>query len=157
MAKVGKSKKALIVSLVFVPIILIGLLIVHWFVYPFVSAKPNFADVEAVFNKLQIPSDWQVIEESENRGVAGRQCPIESESMCFHKAKTFKINNAASEASVSVLLVKAGCVSPSIKDARDKGDPEGSRFSSECFAGPINLSATVNMIKQEIYVSASSR
>jgi len=61
------AKVALSVFGVFVA--LLGLAYIHLAVYPFTSQKPNFADVERVFNKMQFPSDWQEISSSENRGV----------------------------------------------------------------------------------------
>lgn len=104
----GKSAK-LVLGVVGVIIGLLGLLYVHMFVYPFVASEPNFADVERVFNRMQFPSEWQEIRTSENRGLHGRACPIESESACFHKSKTFHVPQSIENPDIEMILQRTGC------------------------------------------------
>lgn len=151
-----KGKIALLIGLIVVPVIFVGLLIVNWFVYPFSSATPNFADVEAVYNKLQIPSDWKIVEESENRGIAGRQCPVESVSMCFHIAKTYDINNITQKAVIEDIVLSSGCVSTTEKDNFQEGDIRES-FTYECMSGSVRVFGTWENNLGEVSARFSTR
>ena len=130
---------------------------VNWFIYPFSSANPNYADVEAVFDSIQIPGGWIELDRSENRGIAGRQCPIESESMCFHKAKTFQVPSSIGEETTQGIIQTSGCTSPVVKDQTYSGEPIGSKYSLDCMARLVRVSVSVNNIKGEVYVRAKSR
>jgi hypothetical protein len=131
------KKSALIIGLVVVLIVIV-LNVVNWFVYPFTSAKPNFADVEAVYSKLQIPSDWTVIDESENRGIAGRQCPVESSTMCFHLAKTYNAQHIIDRITVENIVLGSGCISVDEKDESQKDDPV-EVYSYTCMSGGVKV------------------
>jgi hypothetical protein len=129
---------------------------IHWFVYPFTSAQPNFADVEAVYSKMVVPDTWVKVGEGANSGIAGRRCPIESDG-CFSKSANFSIKSAVSSQEVIDVIEQSGCASPALKDETYKGDPEGSRFSYSCFAGAIRVGISVDMKMGEIHVVAASR
>ena len=150
----AKKKIALGVGVVFV--IFMVVTYVNWFVYPFVSAKPNYADVEKVFNKLQIPPDWVEISRSENKGIAGRQCPIESDG-CFSLSKDFKIRNDLDGAGLVEFMKSAGCISPTISQRAIAADDKNIGYDSECAVGMGRLISEYNPKKKELYVSARSR
>ena len=58
------------------------------FIY-YQSQRPNFRDLEAAFNELNIPSDWQQVSESSNRGTWGLFCwQLEGEA-CPYKINTY--------------------------------------------------------------------
>lgn len=111
MNKVGRR----LVIVVSVIVVLIVLAVINFFVYPFQSAKPNFADVERVFNKIEIPADWVEISSSENRGIAGRACPIES-SGCFSKGKRFTLAAGYEVSSIGAVYETSGCPTASIEE-----------------------------------------
>ena len=138
------------------PGLFLAVLIINWFVYPFSSAHPNFAEVESVFNKLQIPADWQINKTDENSGIAGRQCPIESESMCFHKSITYK-NAGTSKQQVERIILTSGCVSAAYKDETYAGDLEGSKFSYECMSGGVKVIISADLTIGEVYATTRSR
>ena len=118
----NKSGRRLII-VASVVVALVVLTIVNFFVYPFQSAKPNFADVERVFNKIEIPTDWVEISSSENRGIAGRACPIEG-SGCFSKSKRFSIDPSTPSDNIASVYKTSGCTTISIKeDAQTEGVP----------------------------------
>ena len=98
-------------------ILLVLVTVINWFVYPFTSANPNFNDVETVFDSIQVPGDWTVIEQSENRGIAGRQCPIESERVCFLKEKIYKLKNPISNQDIAQGY--SGCMGVSMNGTQD--------------------------------------
>ena len=137
---VSKKSKKVLLTLGGVLALFVVLTIVNWFVYPFTSTRPNFADVESTFNKLQIPSDWKVIDQSENRGIAGRQCPVESDG-CFSKGKRFSIPFSTDRAVFIGLLKSAGCISPSFTENQVKGGPNTANY--ECMAGSTRVSGSL--------------
>lgn len=92
------------------PLVLVGLIVVNWFVYPFTSADPNFADVEAVYNRMVVPDTWIKKGEGANKGIAGRQCPIESDG-CFSKVATFTVPKTTTEEEIKEVYKSLGCVS----------------------------------------------
>ena len=58
------------------------------FIY-YQSQRPNFRDLEAAFNELNIPSDWQQVSESSNRGTWGLFCwQLEGEA-CPYKTVVY--------------------------------------------------------------------
>ena len=58
---------------------------------------------------MQFPPDWQVISESENRGIAGRACHVPSPTWCFHKSKSFKVPFNTTKESFELVLKQTGC------------------------------------------------
>jgi len=140
--------------LVGVPVLFGVLMIINWFIYPFTSAKPNFKDVETVFNRIQVPSDWQVIDESENSGIAGRQCPIESATMCFHKSKTYTFRDAPTVDKVMQLLMTSGCSSVETTTSERQ---DLATINFECISGIVKVRSTLRAASETIYISSASR
>lgn len=104
-------------------VLFIVLGVINLFVYPFKSAKPNFADVERVFNKIEIPADWVEISSSENRGIAGRACPIEG-SGCFSKGKRFTLSTDAPFEDLASVYESSGCPTAAVsEDNQTEGVP----------------------------------
>ena len=158
MSTVYKQTLLIMGLVIGIPGLFLGVLIINWFVYPFSSAHPNFAEVESVFNKLQIPADWQINKTDENSGIAGRQCPIESESMCFHKSIEYKLPENLTKEQAENIVKSSGCVSPAYKDESSLGQPEGFSYSYECFTGAgVNVSISVNGKDKYVYISTASR
>ena len=149
--------KLFIALCVIVPVVLVVLVVIDWFVYPFVSLKPNYADVEATFNKLQIPSDWKLVSEGSNKGIAGRQCPIESDG-CFSKTTNYSTPSSVMREDVEQVVLSSGCVSAAVRDETQKGDPR-EVFEYSCMAAGIRVVGTwtKNGGTVSAGVSASSR
>lgn len=151
----SRKGKYIVVFAVVVPIVLFAMLIVNWFVYPFSSAKPNFADVEAVYDKMVVPADWVKKGEGANKGIAGRQCPIESDG-CFSKASTYSVPTSTSKAVVIDVFESLGCVSVSSDENTEKNGPTSTTF--RCSVGA--LIATGSLLerdgKQEMYVNVGT-
>lgn len=103
---------------------------VNAFVYPFRSVKPNYSDVEKVFARLQVPSSWKMIEHSENRGMFGRGCPIESSSVCFHKSATYTVPANVSDDVVKNVYKSLGCSAVASRDNSPVGGDSYTNF--EC-------------------------
>lgn len=132
----------------------LGIAIANWN-YPFVSTNPNFSDVERVFNKMQFPGDWQEIDSSENSGIAGRQCPIESSSHCYHKSKTFLVSESVKPDDVKQVLMQTGCPAVSIQDVGYKTDPEESK-SLLCSIEGLDISGGHKGPENEVYISVGT-
>jgi hypothetical protein len=109
---------------------------VNWFVYPFTSAKPNFADVETTFNKLQIPKEWKLIETSQNKGLAGRQCPIEGDT-CFYTQKVYELPAGVAKEDIQKVVMSSGCVSTTTKDESQAG--LSTKYYYECMSGGLRI------------------
>ena len=152
---VTKKGKFVIVFAVVLPILLATLLIINWFVYPFVSAKPNFADVEAVYNKMVVPADWVKKGEGSNKGIAGRQCPIESDG-CFSKAARFTVPVGTTEDVVKSVFKSLGCISVVADRTEQVGGIAYTDF--ECSAGVTRASGTLKEKSEwELSVNVGSR
>lgn len=136
-------------------VVLIVLTVINFFVYPFQSAKPNFADVERVFNKIVIPADWVEISSSENRGIAGRACPIEPGSACFHKGIRYTVPNNLSTETIQGVFEGSGCPIVAFTRSDQIGGDPYTNFS--CSIDGLEVSGT--LIEQEsgwelsVYVS----
>lgn len=125
----NKAGKRLVITAVAV-VLLIVAGAVNFFVYPFTSAQPNFADVERVFNKIEVPADWVEVSSSENRGIAGRACPIES-SGCFSKSTTFNAPTGTTPEIVQAILGLTGCPLPEPVKT-DLGDGRDDSYKLTC-------------------------
>jgi len=113
---VNKSGRRLVFAATVVVLLIIAG-VVNVFFYPFTSAKPNFSDVERVFNKIVVPADWVEISISENRGIAGRACPIEPGTACFHKGARYSLAGGADVVSaVQNVFGTSGCENVSSRD-----------------------------------------
>lgn len=140
--------------------ILFCLIAIWWFnaaVYPFTSKNPNFKDVEAEFAKLQFPADWKEISNSENKGIAGRQCDYFDASGCFHKGKTFQLKNDSSVDDVKAFYTKSGCKSVSVTDYSYK-DEVKIRYNFRCSIGykGLYLTGSYNSEKDNASVNIST-
>jgi hypothetical protein len=139
-----------------VPAVIIGLLLINAFVYPFSSKHPNFSDVYQAFSKLQFPSDWQEINSSENRGVAGRGCDPFNSSGCFHKSKTFKLPTNVTDEDVKKVLAQTQCSNLSSADISSASDTKPYlKFSCTSNSG-TRYAADLNGTKGEVYVVAKT-
>ncbi len=121
--------------------VLITLFVINTWVYPFTSSKPNFSDVERVFNKIQFPNDWEQIDASENSGIAGRRCPIEQESACYHKSHTYKTGGDTEQAEIEAVLKSSGCSAVSF----DRSEPIGGvpYVNYECSIEGLSIEGTM--------------
>lgn len=135
--------------------VLIALFVVNVAYYPFFTSHPNYSDVERVFNKMQFPSDWQEIRSSENRGIAGRACPIESESTCYHKSKSFKVPESLSNEDVKRILIQTGCSIPAESDTTEQGEVKKST-NFDCSVDGLNVGATYRGPEADVYISVST-
>ena len=119
--------------------LLLGILYVHLAVYPFWSDHPNFSDVERVFDRIQFPEDWKITESGEDRGIAGRTCPLEG-SGCFSKFSTFEIPKNTDSFKIENAVKAAGCSSViSYSSSPDGADPY---TDYSCSVGGINIVAS---------------
>ena len=133
-------------------IVLTGAAYINMAVYPFSTEHPNFSDVERVFNRMQFPSDWQEVKSSENRGVAGRYCPFESSSACYHKSKTFRVPAGTLDKEVEKLLKETGCPIVSISVSTPIGAEPYSSF--KCSAEGLEISGEIEHKNEpEVYIS----
>lgn len=130
------SKRAQIITIVIaVPVVLVGLMFVHQYVYPIFPVNPNFSDVEKAFAKLQFPSDWQEISSSENRGLHGRGCDPLNDSGCFHKSKTFKLPEGNTLDNIKTVITASGLCSDLVISSPLYKDQEIPTNNYECGAG----------------------
>ena len=136
-------------------VVLLGVWIFHNSVYPFTTSHPNFSDVERVFNKMQFPSSWQEIDSSENRGVAGRLCPIESSTKCYHKSKTFSIPEATTIEDVKKVLLQTGCPIIGVRDNTAKNDMT-KKYSLVCSIDALDIGSDFDIGKKRLYVSVGN-
>lgn len=137
-----------------VPAVLLALFYINTYVYPFQSKKPNFSDVEQAFAKLQFPADWQEIQSSENRGIAGRGCDPFNSSGCFHKSKTFKIADTVTQEDVKQVFLDAGCESVSVTDNTHRGEVESS-YNLRCnLSGGLSFGGSLRGPENEVYIVA---
>lgn len=131
--------------------VLIALFVINVAYYPFFTSHPNYSDVERVFNKMQFPSDWQEIRSSENRGIAGRACPIESESKCYHKSKAFKVAEKTSMDTIEAVLKQTGCPIVAIKENRPTGGEAYTTF--KCSIEALEVSGEIEWKNEpEVYI-----
>ncbi len=72
-AKSNKSRN-IVLSIVGGILLLLGAAFINFFIYPFTTTHPNFSDVEAVYNSIEVPNNWELISISEKTGPAGRSC-----------------------------------------------------------------------------------
>ena len=149
------SSKKIVITAAVLLAVFGTLTVVNWFIYPFSSAQPNYADVEAVFNKLDIPEGWVVLEARENKGIAGRQCPIEPNTVCFSKEKTFKVPSNTTETSIITIFESSGCISPVIGEKREY---TSGKYSQDyiCSTQGVIISGTLR-IDDEVKMSLRTR
>lgn len=135
----SRKRKVLTGFVIFV--LLVGIWCIDAFVYPFSTTHPNFSDVERVFNKMQFPADWKEVEASENRGTAGRSCPIESSTTCYHKRVLFSVENDLSKEEIEKILMMTGCPAASYTENNPKGGIAYDNYS--CSVDGVVVSGTL--------------
>jgi hypothetical protein len=140
----NKAGKRLVIA-ASVVVILIVLSVINLFVYPFKSSQPNFADVERVFNKIMIPADWVEISSSENRGIAGRACPIEPGTACFHKGTRFTVPSSIPVETIQEVYSSSGCPAVAFKRSEPIGGDPYTNYT--CSVEGLEVSGT--LIEQE--------
>lgn len=67
--------------------ILFGALFLTW---QYFKNKPNYRDLKKEYSKMQIPSDWQLVGESSNKGTWGLFCWQLEGSECPHIIYEYK-------------------------------------------------------------------
>jgi hypothetical protein len=143
MGKLAASKKRIFLVVFLCAVLPLGLItafIVNTFFYPFTSANPNFNDVEAVYSKMQVPEDWIKQGEGSNKGIAGRQCPIESDG-CFSKVGRYIIPVGTTPDDVKSVFESLGCVSVSSDRSEQAGGVTYTDF--ECSVGGLRASGSL--------------
>ena len=126
------------------------------FVYPFFPESPNFKDVERVFSRMQFPAEWEELDSTENRGLAGRACPIEPGSRCFQKGKKFRVDSNIDQKIVEEVFKQTGCSIVSIQRSEPIGGTPYSNF--ECSVDGLKVDGGVTETSAEswevsVYVS----
>lgn len=140
-----------------VPALILGVLYINTYVYPFQSKQPNFADVEEAFAKLHFPADWKEVDSRENRGIAGRGCDPFDASGCFHKSKTFKIPVNLTEQDIKGFFIQSGCQNVSLEDSTQKGEAKKT-YNLRCSVGTagVYLTGTYRGPEGEAYISVGT-
>jgi hypothetical protein len=131
---------------------------INWFVYPFTSASPNYADVERVYSRMVVPASWQKTGEGANKGLHGRQCPIESDG-CFSKVGSFDVPKTDYDQALRDVTQSMGCTSISIRRVPQSSAVKSANF--ECRTNGIKISGTVieYVVESnwEVSINASTR
>lgn len=131
-------------------LLIVSMVIVDLFVYPFTSDKPNYADVERAFDKIVIPEDWEEISSRENKGIKGRACDPFDKSGCFSKSKTFKVPYVVNSDNINVLLQDI-CIKVSYeKNTNTRGASGVTNF--RCSTGVITFAGSLREAENEIYL-----
>lgn len=121
------SKK--VVWVLVVTVVSMSLLTINFFIYPFQSSRPNFSDVSSEFDKIIFPPDWQITKIIENKGIAGRACPIEG-SGCFSKQAFISLPVNVDKDIVVGVIGDRVCKSPI--DIRESKDTAANRYTYYC-------------------------
>ncbi|MEK7471706.1 MAG: hypothetical protein AAB624_00485 [Patescibacteria group bacterium] len=147
----NSGKRLVFVAVAVILLIVAG--VVNFFVYPFTSAQPNFADVERVFNKIEIPADWVEIDSSENSGIAGRACPIES-SGCFHRSVTSNAPLSTTPEQVQAILGLTDCPLPE-PQRLDLGDGNDNSYKLICSIEGLEVVGNIRYLDDaaEIFIT----
>ncbi len=132
--------------------LLLGILYVHLAVYPFWSDHPNFSDVERVFDRIQFPEDWKITESGEDRGIAGRTCPLEG-SGCFSKYVRYMNIGDINKDTLGSIIKTSGCGSVSFNDNTIEGEVTKKYYFS-CSTEGISINGD---FKEGEYVFVSSQ
>lgn len=151
-----RKKWTIIGIIIGLPVLLVGLWIVDTSIYPLTSDDPNYADVETAFAKLDFPSDWQEINSTENKGIAGRGCDYFNSSGCFHKSKTFKISESTTETNIKNFFERSGCSDVVSREVTQRGEQKPS-YNFRCMIEPsVYLSGTYRGLENEAYISIAT-
>lgn len=131
----------IILALIGFGLLLVAVFVVDQFIFPFTAKPPYFSDVEAVFNRIQIPSDWEQISSSENRGIRGKRCPIENVSVCFHKSSTYKVRAHTTVEDVKDVFITSGCESVATEIVK-YSDSDRTATNLSCSVEGLNVAGT---------------
>jgi hypothetical protein len=159
----GTVKKPLQVIIVIlgVLVVLFGIGFIDTFVYPLHSDRPNYSDVEKTFAKLQFPSDWKEVDSSENRGIHGRGCDPFNDSGCFHKNKTFKVDDTqAARVSLKEIFTSLGCTNvddEATYEGNSNATPKTATNLSCRLSNGVVLGASISQQRGELSVGASTK
>jgi hypothetical protein len=123
---------------------------INFFIWPFEADNPNFSDVDKAYGNISIPKDWKLISTSENKGTAGRTCPIES-SGCFSKRGLYSLPEGTDVAEMTEFLTSAGCKSISTSDSSSK-DTKMYTFYCQLTDG-VKLGSDFKVDAREAYIS----
>lgn len=139
------------VWLLFIFIIMIASAsIINFFIWPFKADTPNFSDVDKAFRAINVPVDWKLIDLTENKGTAGRTCPIEG-SGCFSKRGLFSLPEGTDVTDITEFLNSAGCKSIATSDTSSKN---GKTYTFYCrLKEGIKLGSDYEVDKRELYLS----
>ncbi len=69
-SKNGSAKWQIVALVLLIVFFVVSLM----FLWLYASNKPNFRDLKQSYNKLNIPSDWQLVNEYNKTGTAGMFC-----------------------------------------------------------------------------------
>jgi hypothetical protein len=159
----GTVKKPLqiTITIVGVLVLLVGYWLTDNFIYPIKSVHPNYSDVEQSFSKLQFPADWKEISSSENKGLHGRDCDPFNNAGCFHKSKTFKVNDSKSaKTNIEEMFKELGCDNvldePTYEGNSNTTPKTASNLSCKIKGGVI-LGASTSQQRGEVSVGVSTR
>jgi hypothetical protein len=109
------NNKAKVIT-VFVVLTLVGVVsFINFFIWPFQASSPNYKDVEKAFNAIKLPDGWEITSITENKGTAGRTCPMEG-SGCFSKRASIKLPEGVDTTVYTRFLADAGCGPISVSD-----------------------------------------
>lgn len=146
----NKIKTVLVLGVVFV----VGTAsFINFFIWPFKASSPNYSDVEKAFNEIKIPDGWQITSITENKGTAGRTCPIE-DSGCFSKRVLLKLPEGVDSTVYTRFLADIGCTTLS---ASDTSSNNIKILSYSCSLGNgIKLGSDFKVGLREAYISIRS-
>lgn len=139
---------------IFVVLVLAGVIsFINFFIWPFQASSPNYKDVEKAFNAIKIPEGWEIKSITENKGTAGRTCPIENDG-CFSKRALIKLPEGVDSTVYTRFLTEAGCGRISASDSSNKTTKI---LSYNCsLGGGINIGSDFKVGLSEAYISVRS-
>ncbi len=83
-----------------------GFACVGWLYYE--SQRPNYNDLQKAYNQLEIPSDWKLVSQSDNKGTWGKFCWQIGGESCPYLQAEFKRNPVTSQSEVSKIIMDIG-------------------------------------------------
>ncbi len=149
-AKSNKSRN-IVLSIVGGILLLLGSAFINFFIYPFTTTHPNYSDVEALYDSVDLPGTWELVELKENEGISGRKCSsgdITGTSYCYQKQGTYLVPQVMTDEGFNSVFSKLRC--------------ENKRFYVDtyprfrCTSGTIVILATYKNIDSKNTVIISS-
>lgn len=146
------SKKTVWVLVVF--LLALALAYVNFFVYPFQSSRPNYSDVSAEFDKIVFPQDWQITKIIENKGIAGRACPIEG-SGCFSKQVFMSLPAGVGKDTVELFLKNSVC--DGLNNIKKNNIKDMESLTLSCvLSNDLIVGSDYDSKNNELYISVST-